>query len=163
MTDDDDLPALTPVQIAAFRREAATLRDEDYSPEDMTAIRRGWLALTKERAFSRPGWHYEQPPINGVQRGSFRIPRNIVDKLGQGDTRAGAAVLAGMFSVAPGDDPTIVHPDVVRDIGHGSERAGRAVLDKFVARVRRQSRDGVVLEHDGLPHDDGFHGWSVRR
>jgi hypothetical protein len=29
--------------------------------------------------------------------------------------------------------------------------------------VRRGAREGVILEHDGLQHDDGGHGWSVRR
>jgi hypothetical protein len=73
----DDLPALTPEQIAAFNRAAATLKEEDISPEDMTAVRRGWLALTKERAFQGKGVHYEQPAMRGQPpRGSFRIPRD---------------------------------------------------------------------------------------
>jgi hypothetical protein len=161
----NDLPALTPEQIAAFHRAAATLKDEDFSPEDMTAIRRGWLALTKERAFQgSKGVHYEQPPIRGrPPRGSFRIPRDVFAALGHGDLRVGGAIVAAMFSVEPGDDVTNISPDVIRDLGHGSERAGRRVLEKFIARVRHGDRDSVVLEHDGLQHDDGYHGWTVRR
>jgi hypothetical protein len=35
---DDDLPELTPEQIAAFHRAAATLKDEDFSPENWPAF-----------------------------------------------------------------------------------------------------------------------------
>jgi hypothetical protein len=35
----------------------------------------------------------------------------------------------------------IVHPDVVRDIGHGSMKAGHSVLDKFVLKVRKHHID----------------------
>jgi hypothetical protein len=61
------------------------------------------------------------------------------------------------------EDPTIIHPHAVRIIGNGNINAGRRILDRFVAMVRRQFRDGVTLQHDGLQHEDGHHGWSVRR
>ena len=65
-------------------RAAATLREEDIGPEDMTAIRRGWLGLVKEKAYSHPGWHYEMPPIRGQPpRGSFRLDRSILAALGK--------------------------------------------------------------------------------
>jgi hypothetical protein len=84
--------------------------------------------------------HYEQPAIRGQPpRGSFRIPRDVIAKLGHGDLKAGGAVAHGMFGIeADSDFPDVVHADVVRDIGHGSANAGRKVLEKFVARVRRQ-------------------------
>lgn len=86
----DDLPELTPEQIAAFNRAAATLSDTDFSPEDVTSIRRGWLALTKERAFQGKGVHYEQPAIRGQPpRGSFRLGRDVLAALGHGDPQAG--------------------------------------------------------------------------
>jgi hypothetical protein len=148
MTDDDP-PELTPEQIAAFHRAAATLKDEDFSPEDLTAIRRGWLALTKERAFQGKGVHYEQPAICGQPpRGSFRLPKDVINKLGGGDPKAGGAVAHGTFGIEPDSDfpVDVVHADVVRDIGHGSTKAGLKVLEKFVARVRRQ----------GAPDDNDF-------
>ena len=46
------------------------------------------------------------------------------------------------------EDPTVIHPHVVRIIGNGNLNAGRRVLEKFVARVRRQPRDGSH-RHDG--------------
>jgi hypothetical protein len=150
----DDLPALTPGQIAAFHRAAATLKEEDISPEDMTAIRRGWLALTKERAFQGKGVHYEQPDIRGQPpRGSFRLPRDVIAQLGDGDLKAGGAIVAGMFGVEPdSDSPDVVHADVIRDIGHGSVNAGRRVLEKFVARVPdRQRRSTSNSPTDILP------------
>jgi hypothetical protein len=162
---DDDLPALTPEQIAAFHRAAARLKEEDFSPEEMAGIRKGWLALTKERAYAGPGVHYEQPVIRGQPpRGSFRLPKDVINKLGEGDAQTGGAVVAGMFGVEPDSDfPDVVHADVVRDIGHGDIKAGQKVLQKFVARVRHGACEGVVLEHDGRRHDDGDHGWTVRR
>jgi hypothetical protein len=151
----DDLPALTPGQIAAFHRAAATLKEEDISPEDMTAIRRGWLALTKERAFQGKGVHYEQPDIRGQPpRGSFRLPRDVIAQLGDGDLKAGGALVAGMFGVEPdSDSPDVVHADVIRDIGHGSVNAGRRVLEKFVARVRRQAAPQHIEQPDGHSPD----------
>ena len=93
----DDLPALTPEQIAAFHRAAATLKDEDFGPEEMAGIRKGWLQLTKDRAYSGRGVHYEQPAIRGQPpRGSFRLPRDVIAQLGDGDLKAGGAVVAGI-------------------------------------------------------------------
>ena len=158
---DDDLSALTPEQITAFHRAAATLKDEDFSPEEMAGIRKGWLGLVKERAYAGPGVHYKQPLIRGQPpRGSFRIPRDVFAALGHGDLKVGGAIVAAMFSVEPGDDLTNIGPDVIRDLGHGSERAGRKVLEKFVARVRHGASDGVTLVHNGR-HDDDDHGWRV--
>jgi hypothetical protein len=156
---DDDLPALTPEQIAAFHRAAATLKDEDFSPEEMAGIRKGFLQLTKDRAYSGRGVHYEQPPIHGQPlRGSFRLPKDVINKLGEGDPQAGGRVAAHMFSVEPGDDPTIVHTDVVRDLGHGDLAKGHKVLQKFVAMLRRQRGAPQHIEQP-----DGNHGRVVRR
>jgi hypothetical protein len=151
---DDDLPALTPEQIAAFHRAAATLKDEDFSPEDLTGIRRGWLALTKERAYSGRGVHYEQPEIRGQPpRGSFRLSRRDVLALGKGGLQAGGRVGAHMFSVEPGDDPTIIHESVVRDIGHGSLVKGHRVLQKWVATLRRQPHNSSIEQPDNHSPD----------
>ena len=57
---DDDLRELTPEQIAAFHRAAATLKDEDFSPEELAGIRKGFLQLTKDKAHEGKIW-YEQP------------------------------------------------------------------------------------------------------
>ena len=49
----------------------------------------------------------------------------------------------------PPDDPTVIHPHVVRIIGEGSQSAGRRVLEKFVQQVRQKSRDDVIEQPDG--------------
>jgi hypothetical protein len=104
--------------------------------------------------------HHQQPKIKGQPPpGAFRLSRDVFAALGP-------AVARAMFAIDDDDDPSIVHPHVVRILGEGSLAAGRRVLEKFVAMLRRQSRDGdgVVLEHDGLDHaDDGHHGWRVAR
>ena len=61
-------------------------------------------------------------------------------------------VLAHLFGLRPftGEgDSRIIDPDIVLNIGHGSASAGRRVLEKFVARVRREARDYVVEQPDG--------------
>jgi hypothetical protein len=96
--------------------------------------------------------------------GSFRLPKDVFAALGDGDLKVGGAVVHAMFGIEDNpEDPTIIHPHAVRIIGNGNINAGRRILDRFVAMVRRQSRDGVTLQHDGLQHEDGHHGWSVRR
>ena len=96
--------------------------------------------------------------------GSFRIPKDVFAALGDGDLKLGGAVAHAMFGIEDDPErPDLIHPHAVRIIGNGNLNAGRRVLEKFVARVRRQSRDGVILQHDGLQHEDGHHGWSVRR
>ena len=96
--------------------------------------------------------------------GSFRLPKDVFAALGDGDLKVGGAVVHAMFGIEDNpEDPTIIHPHAVRIIGNGNINAGRRILDRFVAMVRRQFRDGVTLQHDGLQHEDGHHGWSVRR
>ena len=124
------------------------------------ADRRSWLNIVKNVAHTGKVY-YEMPATTAMQRGSYRLGRDVLAALGHGDVKAGAAVAAGMFSIAPGDDPTIVHPDVVRDIGHGSAKAGEKVLQKFCADLRRQSRE-IILEHDASTMGNGHHGWHVR-
>jgi hypothetical protein len=157
----DAIPGRQPLPDALTRHCASSPQTNDTGREERkfhcglhkaiqgarrAAIRRGWHALTKERAYAGPGVHYEQPAIRGQPpRGSYRLPRDLIAHLGKGDVKAGAAVAAGMFSVEPGDDPTIIHPDVVRDLGHGSVAAGRRVLERFVAMLRRQGAQSDVI------------------
>jgi hypothetical protein len=125
--------------------------------------RRSWLNVVKNLAHQGPGVHYEQPEIRGQPpRGSFRLPKDVINKLGEGDPKAGGAVVAGMFGVESDNDfPDVVHADVVRDIGHGSVNAGRRVLERFVQRVRQGARGGATLHYTGRQHADD-HGWRVR-
>ena len=127
--------------------------DGTISDEDRAAIGHAWRELIEDRAHNGK-LHYSMPNVRGMASpGSFRLPRDVVNKLGDGDPKAGGAVVHQMFGVEDDpEDPTIVHGDVVRIIGNGSVAAGRRVLEKFVQRVRRQSRDYTV------PQPDGNHG-----
>jgi len=133
--------------------------DTELTPEDWDAV------VNWRRGSQHPNTYCVQPPIKGrPPRGSFTLPDDVVDHLGDGDPRVAGSVLHGMFGLAPAtgeDDPRVIDPDVVREIGHGSASAGRRVLEKFVAMLRRQSRDGgVTLHYTGRQHDDD-HGWTV--
>jgi hypothetical protein len=132
--------------------------DTELTPEDWDAAVNWW------RGTQHRGRYYEQPRIkNRPPRNSFTLPDDAVRQLG--DPHTAGMVLAGMFGVRPytgEDDPRVIDPDVVKHIGHGSLAAGQKVLQRFVQMLRRQSREGVTLVHDGRePSEDG-HGWSVR-
>jgi hypothetical protein len=118
-----------------------------------------WWRETQHR-----GVWYQQPRIkNRSLRNSFTIPDDVVEQLG-GPKTAGA-VLHGMFGLRPftGEgNPLEIDPDVVADVGHGSIKAGRRVLDKWIGMVRRQSREGATLHYTGREHDDD-HGWRIVR
>jgi hypothetical protein len=43
-----------------------------------------------------------------------------------------------MFAFEDTDDPTVVHPDLVRVLGDGNIGAGRRVLEKFIRQVRQR-------------------------
>jgi len=135
--------------------------EEWGSPEDWDAVENWW------RGSQHPKPYYVQPQIKGrLPRGSFVLPDDVALQLGGGSPEAAGAVLHGLFGLRPytGEgDPRVIDPDVVADIGHGSLAKGQKVLHRFVQMVRRQSREGVTLEHDGLQHEDGWHGWRVAR
>ena len=137
---------------------------DELSPEELRAVTKAWRELVEDKAHSGR-LHYTMPPIHGMPApGSFRIPRDVFEALGDGDLKLGGAVAHAMFGIEDDpEDPTVIHPHAVRIIGNGNINAGRRVLEKLVARVRHGAREGVTLVHDGLQHEDGHHGWSVRR
>jgi hypothetical protein len=140
------------------------MSDDTLTDEELHGIRKGWRALVEDRAHNGK-LHYSPVPIRGMPPpGSFRIPKDVFEALGQGDMKLGGAVVHSMFGIEDDpEDPTLIHPDAVRIIGHGSLAAGRKVLTRWAQMVSRQSREGPVLEHDGLQRDDGSHGWRVAR
>jgi hypothetical protein len=134
--------------VKTYDHAAALRAGTDYA----TGWRRRQLKRLKDHALSGP--YYEQPPLHGQpERGSFRLPRDVFAALGHGDLQAGGRVAAHMFSVAAGDDPTIVHADVVRDVGHGSLAAGRRVLERFVQQVSHRGAQPRIEQPDGHSPD----------
>lgn len=136
----------------------AQVDQHGLAPADYDAIVEWW------RGTQHRGVYYQQPRIkNRPARNSFTIPDDVVEQLG-GPKTAGA-VLHGMFGLRPftGEgNPLEIDSDVVADVGHGSLAAGRKVLQRFVQTLRRQSREGVTLEHNGATHPND-HGWRVAR
>jgi hypothetical protein len=137
---------------------------DELTSEELADIQKAWHALVEDHAHGGK-LHYTMPDVRGMAPpGSFRLPKDVFAALGDGDLKVGGAVVHAMFGIEDDpEDPTIIHPHAVRIIGNGNINAGRRILDRFVSMVRRQSRDGVTLQHDGLQHEDGHHGWSVRR
>jgi hypothetical protein len=126
--------------------------------DELDAVGDAWRGLIEDKAH-RGKLHYEQPAIKGQPaRGSFRIPRDVFEALGHGDLKVGGAIAHRMFGIEDEpDDPTVVHPHVVRIIGDGDARAGRRILEKFVAQMRRQG-----AQHDVAEQPDGNNGRPVR-
>jgi hypothetical protein len=137
---------------------------DELFDEERAQITHAWHEMIEHHAHNGK-LHYSPVPVRGMPLpGSFRIPKDVFAALGDGDLKLGGAIIHQMFGIEDDPErPDVVHPHAVRIIGNGNLRAGQRVLEKFIARVRRQSRDGVTLVHDGLQHEDGHHGWSVRR
>jgi hypothetical protein len=146
------------------RGGAAQADDITLTPEEKDAVIRWYHGLIEDRAYGGK-MHYQMPAVRGMPApGSFRIPRDVFEALGDGDLKVGGAVVHAMFGLEDDPErPDLIHPHAVRIIGSGDLAKGRKVLERFVQMVRRQSREGVTLVHDGRQHSDGRHGWSVAR
>jgi hypothetical protein len=127
---------------------------DELSPEELRAVTKAWRELVEDKAHNGR-LHYTMPPVRGMPApGSFRIPRDVFEALGDGDLKVGGAIIHQMFGIEDDpEDPTIVHPHAVRIIGNGNINAGRRVLEKFVARVRRQPRNDSIEQPDGHSPD----------
>lgn len=91
-----------------------------------------------------------------VTSGAYVLPADIPSALGQGNTMAGKSILDNMFGgdqteqkadggevddhvpiIAAGGE-YIIHPNKVKEIGHGDMAKGHRVLDKFVLHTRAE-------------------------
>jgi hypothetical protein len=90
--------------------------------------------------------HYQRIPLQSkgmkrlheharrvIPKGSHHVPIAAVRALGGNDVELGEHVLGRMFKMAA---PRAVHPHALRELGNGSIRAGRKVLEKFIARAQ---------------------------
>ena len=69
----------------------------------------------------------------------FKIPRDVIAKLGDGDLPLGVAVLYQMFGERPASHPFgTISVETVQAIGGGNINAGRKVLTRFISMVRSQ-------------------------
>ena len=138
---------------------------DELTSEELADIQKAWHALVEDHAHGGK-LHYTMPDVRGMAPpGSFRLPKDVFAALCDGDLKVGGAVVHAMFGIEDDpEDPTIIHLHAVRIVGNGNINAGRRILNRFVAMARRQSREGVVLEHSpDLQRDGGHHGWTVRR
>ena len=155
---DDEL-SYVEVDDEGFKRGGPVLADDGaLTEEELAQVNRAWRGLIEDKAHNGRT-RYVMPAVRGMPpRNSFQLPRDVINALGDGDPRAGGFIAHQLFGVEDDPaDPTRIHGDVVRLIGHGSLAAGRRVLEKFIARVRDGARDYVI------PQPDGNHGRVVRR
>lgn len=69
--------------------------------------------------------------------GGFEIPEDVVEALGRGDPMIGEAVLHEMFNYGT-LTPRLIHPAVLKHLGHGDTKAGRRVIQAFIRLTRKQ-------------------------
>jgi hypothetical protein len=77
---------------------------------------------------------YERKKGHAVD-GGFYLSRDVIERLGAGDLRAGGKTVAELFGSRDG---RTIHPDAVRRLGDGDIAAGHKVLRKFVAGLRKR-------------------------
>jgi hypothetical protein len=132
--------------------------DDTLTDEERAAIGRAWRELVEEKAHNGK-LHYSPVLVRGMPApGSYRIPRDVFEAVGQGDIKMGAAAIHAMLGVEDFPErPDLIDPLAVRILGDGSLAAGRRVLDRFVQMVRRQG-----AQSDVIPQPDGNHGRVVR-
>ena len=71
----------------------------------------------------------------------FRIPRDVIVSLGNGDLPAGYAALCDTFGFHPmAAGIGIIPAETVQTLGNGNALAGRKVLSAFIRKVRRERR-----------------------
>jgi hypothetical protein len=80
--------------------------DTEFTPEELAGIVAGCSLLEAQRQVFADGGvvgdgdddrrvHYERVPIKGaIPRGGFRLPNDVVNRLGDGDPRVAGAVIA---------------------------------------------------------------------
>jgi hypothetical protein len=122
-----------------YREGGAAQADDALTDEDRAALVNWWHGLIEDRAHGGK-LHYSQPLIRGQSpRGSYRLGRETVDKLGNGDPKAGGFVVHQMFGVEDSpEDPTVVHGHVVRLLGGGDLAKGHKILQRFERFVQRR-------------------------
>jgi hypothetical protein len=89
-------------------------------------------------------YYYERVPMRHEARKvdasteGFEVPHDVVKTIGGGIYAVGLAIL---HDVVPGGHVMhgpVISPDTLKTIGDGDASAGRKVLNKLVAIVRRQ-------------------------
>jgi hypothetical protein len=83
--------------------------------------------------------YYERIPMRHERKGSFKIPLDVIDKLGGGERYIGAAILADVFGVHPLHG-AVLDAEALARLGDGDVKAGARVLRKFIANIRQQQR-----------------------
>jgi hypothetical protein len=70
---------------------------------------------------------------------AFRIPLDVIRKLGDGDPVAAHALMSDILDISPfASDPGTVPEHIVSELGNGSRSAGVRVLNKFFQHIRNR-------------------------
>jgi hypothetical protein len=130
--------------------------DSELTEEELAQVKRAWRGLVGQHAH-QGRTYYEMPPVRGMAPpGAYRVPKNVIAALGQGDMKLGGYVLHAMLGVEDNPErPDLIDPNAVKIVGNGSARDGRRILDRFFQRVRQgaQPRNDSIEQPDGHSPD----------
>ena len=128
--------------------------DTEFTEDELAAMRQGSRDMIGSHAHGGK-MYYSMPPVRGMAPpGAFKIPRDVIERLGEGSAHDGGYIAHAMFGIEDDpDDPTIIHPDAVRIIGHGDLAKGHRVLKRFVQMLRRHGAQSRIEQPDGHSPD----------
>ena len=68
--------------------------DSELTEEELAQVNRAWRGLVGQHAH-QGRTYYEMPPVRGMAPpGAYRVPKNVIAALGQGDMKLGGLRLA---------------------------------------------------------------------
>jgi hypothetical protein len=123
---------------------------EPFTADELMAMQAGHLFNQAQQHADDHRVRYEPVPLKSR---SFRIPPDVVKRLGGGDWRTAGATLHFLFGTGHNDDPTVIPPDAVTELGHGDLKKGHRVLNRLVRLMRGHGTRAQAVEQP-----DGNHG-----
>jgi hypothetical protein len=82
---------------------------------------------------------YERLPLKGSTQGGFKMPVDVIDRLGNNDRILGIAVLADTLNIHPLHGG-MVDAEALTKLGDGDRKTGERILKQLVTNIRRQKK-----------------------
>jgi hypothetical protein len=123
--------------------------DDEFTNDELMAMQAGHTLNEAQQHADDHRVRYEPVPLKSH---SFRIPPDVVKRIGGGDWKTAGVTLHFLFGTGHNDDPTVIPPDVVTQLGHGDLKKGRRVLHKLVRLMRGHGARSQVVEQPDDNH-----------